>query len=780
MQKLKILIAKSSEFLKNLGNQHASENQHHNALRAINSNSPPQPIMHDDDFANFTISPNSTHHQSQLDQPNEFNSMPVQLYPRPTHSQPQAQAEWLAYDTSLIIQGRTIKKGLIYHTWSMPRSGIFTIEPSLLINNMGATGHTNFTAFSQDVYQDDTLGYWPSYAELSPQCKGVYLDWLASERDYPSMPIGYVFIYFYGLEHRIIANLENDKVSVDEFAQIYEEVEHLLSIYGNNQSFKYYATNFLTLMQFSRPHLFSVDESENDENMTAESFRFELAKTVVEKRPIPASLALAWLKFSENYSLKTPARRCETEFKQLFNHRYKQTFGKGLEVSENKTRLKFDYRPASRLMQSVNINVGDLPDPSRLTTPVKRLAEIADDCTDILNPLSRYLAKENNQKTDLSALLLMPEELIDANQQPILQKFRQWARRMIEEQEGLVWVSDFWEHLNRHLPKTLGKKDIDFMHAIANKAGFAIAPDVNLHHQKPKAEGYIVLYQPMPDFIKPSNAFNHVLVMLRIGALVAVNDNQVSENEVLTVVSLIDQQERLTDNEKMSLRAYLLWQLNTPNNAQGLKSRLATLPADALDVVKRYILRIAMAEGQIDNAKIKRLEKLYTSLGFDKSLLTSDIHQLQTDTPQTAGGILNEQSKTQQQGVINHDVLAKHEQDTLHAQNLLAQIFASQDSEEIAEPMPQQESNKKPVHASQDCNANGLEDNYAQLFKQLISKEKWSYEEFTELCRPANMMPDAVIEVLNDWAYDCVDAPVIDAEEMIYIDFEIVEELQAV
>ena len=27
MQKLKILIAKSSEFLKNLGNQHASENQ---------------------------------------------------------------------------------------------------------------------------------------------------------------------------------------------------------------------------------------------------------------------------------------------------------------------------------------------------------------------------------------------------------------------------------------------------------------------------------------------------------------------------------------------------------------------------------------------------------------------------------------------------------------------------------------------------------------------------------------------------------------------------------
>ena len=186
-----------------------------------------------------------------------------------------------------------------------------------------------------------------------------------------------------------------------------------------------------------------------------------------------------------------------------------------------------------------------------------------------------------------------------------------------------------------------------------------------------------------------------------------------------------------------------------------------------------------MAEGQVDNAKIKRLEKLYTSLGFDKSQLTSDIHQMQTNTSGSAETTLNEQAKMPQAGVINQDVLAKHEQDTLHAQTLLAQIFASQDSEETLEAIPQPESTSKPVHANQTYNANGLESSYEQLFQQLISKEKWSYEEFTELCRPANMMPDAVIEVLNDWAYDSVDAPVIDAEEMIYIDFEIVEELQA-
>ena len=112
MQKLKILIAKSSEFLKNLGNQHASENQKNQFAGTSHSSSHSRPIVQDDDFANFTISSHSTHHQSEIDQPSEFNSMPVQLYPRPTRSEPQSQAQWLTYDASLTIQGRTIKKGL--------------------------------------------------------------------------------------------------------------------------------------------------------------------------------------------------------------------------------------------------------------------------------------------------------------------------------------------------------------------------------------------------------------------------------------------------------------------------------------------------------------------------------------------------------------------------------------------------------------------------------------------------------------------------------------------
>lgn len=720
-----------------------------------------QTITHDNDFGTFDMrraTPQSTKNSSAT--------------------------VWIQPNTLISVQGRQITAGLVYYSTAMPKN-TFHNEPSLIYRDLPVVGQTNFNNRFLRVYTDESLGYYPSYADLSPQCRGVYLDWLTSDRNFVNMPIGYVFIYFAGLEHRIITNLDNQQVSDDEFAVIYEEVERLLSVYQANHSFRNYASNFLTLLQFSRPQLFSIDDSESD-NANAEAFRLELAKTVQNHQPIPALLALSWLKYSDQYTLKTPARRCESQFRQLFSLKYQQQYGSGLQVSENKTRLKLTYRPASRLLQSVHINVGDLPDPSVLTAPIKKLAQIADTCTELLNPLSRYLAKEGNQSSYLSALLLLPDELINPAQQRILQSFQQWAKLMLNMQEGLIWVSDFWSHLQLPIPNTLSKKDLELMTAIANKSGFAIAPDPKLHQIKPKADGYVVLYQPLPNFTQPSTVFNQVTLMLRLGAMVAVSDEEVSEQEVQVVVSLIEQQDRLSDNEKASLRAYLLWQLNTPTSTQGLKAQLALLKPDALNLVKKYILRIALADDKIENQEIKQLEKLYTQLGFDKAQVMSDIHQLQASrgldsalsvtSPVTVG----QTSQT----LINQQILDQHEQETKHAQALLAQIFTTDEPPQSDEDLTENVTIPSHPNATQSHNntvsaLTGLEPNYQRIFEQLTAKEKWDYAEFTELCKPFNIMPDAAIEMINDWAYDKVDAPVLDAEEMIYVDFDIVEELQA-
>lgn len=85
----------------------------------------------------------------------------------------------------------------------------FGNEPSLVDDRLPASLPNVIHSISQ-IHVDESLGYWPSFECLSEKCRGIYLDWLASNRAHPSTPIGYVFIYFGGFERRVIEPI-NDK-----------------------------------------------------------------------------------------------------------------------------------------------------------------------------------------------------------------------------------------------------------------------------------------------------------------------------------------------------------------------------------------------------------------------------------------------------------------------------------------------------------------------------------------------------------------------------------------
>ena len=54
-----------------------------------------------------------------------------------------------------------------------------------------------------------------------------------------------------------------------------------------------------------------------------------------------------------------------------------------------------------------------------------------------------------------------------------------------------------------------------------------------------------------------------------------------------------------------------------------------------------------------------------------------------------------------------------------------------------------------------------------------------SRKEATELCSNWNLMLGGALEVINDWSYAVVDAPVLeDADDHIWIDLEIAKELE--
>ena len=719
---------------------------------------------------------------------------------------------WVSRYESLKIQGRIIDKGFFYFGGKLETLIGYGTEPSL-INDSLSVGSPKVIYNTSHIYSDESLGYWPSYAALSPLCRGAYLDWLASDRANPNTPIGYVFIYFGGFERRVIEGINDDSVSDDEFVNIYNEVLRLHDIYGKQSSFSNYSANFLEFMTLVRSPLFEekiqtaqlLPPPASSQNLT---FKMQLAKMVTLKLPIPVTLAWEWLIFSNEYNFKTPARRCESEFKDLFEILYQKAYPNGFIVPPNKTKLKISYHAASQSIVSVDLTLDDLQDPSALRSPIKKLIAIAEQCNEALDAYSRYLGREGNSATDIDAIMLLPKVLIQQQsyreKYPVIQNFKAWAESVTQNDEGLTTVKELWEYLDEPssqssstMPKSFAKKHGEMIINLAELAGFGVVPDQRYHQTSLKPDGYVVLFDGghSQDF-EPSTSFYQISLALRLGAMVATINGYVDKREVDTLLTIIEQDTQLTAIEKASLKAYLLWRLNSPANMAGLKANLAVLDEKHISFISRFIISVALANGNVEPSQIKQIEKLYQALGLDKNSVVSDIHHLtsakksmptfsdatqQKTSDNSTGANANVSDRKSKPYIFNAELLAAYESETGDAKAMLASIFAADDDdiEVNNEPLPnEQVNNDTEVDRLKESVVKGLDTIHSKLYQQLISKEVWQREEAEVLCESLNLMINGAIETINDWSYDNVDAPVLEAEDEIVIDYEIVEELK--
>ena len=120
---------------------------------------------------------------------------------------------------------------------------------------------------------------------------------------------------------------------------------------------------------------------------------------------------------------------------------------------------------------------------------------------------------------------------------------------------------------------------------------------------------------------------------------------------------------------------------------------------------------------------------------------------------------------------INHDLLKVYEEETRNVKTVLESIFV--DETILNEP-------EEEVNISSHSEGNTiirLEEKHFALYEILITKEEWAFDEVRAICGKLTLMADGAIEEINDWAYDNVDAPVIEDGTTVFIDLEVVEEI---
>lgn len=141
-------------------------------------------------------------------------------------------SRWVGPNEAIAVQGVTISSGLFYLGTALPLNGgttnQYVINPDLSARSA-----------IPDV-KGSTVPYWPSYAEFQPSARRAFLDWMASGRSDPEYDVGYLFLYLYGLEHRVFVDQD-----LTGAPAIIAEAERLLSVYRSQASFVEHVGRFI-------------------------------------------------------------------------------------------------------------------------------------------------------------------------------------------------------------------------------------------------------------------------------------------------------------------------------------------------------------------------------------------------------------------------------------------------------------------------------------------------------------------------------------------------------
>ncbi|HIE4701678.1 TPA: TerB N-terminal domain-containing protein, partial [Pseudomonas aeruginosa] len=400
--------------------------------------------------------------------------------------------------------------------------------------------------------------YWPRYDSLSPEARRAYLQWLSSGRKAPHANIGYVFIFFYGLERRALIDAKSDPVAAGEVPAIIAEVSRLQSIYHDNYSFQGYAKRFLefvTTRGFQKKRYLEkppeVDRSSYDMAM---ELRVGLGQLALDKQPVPAEWALAWVLSDVNIGLRTPATRCQAEFAKLFKMRYEEAYGAGIVLPQNKTRVKVEYQPASGSLRPLKVpGTENLPDVTAVSGPRNKLQKITDECTAELDSYSRYLGRNPDSPDALEGVLQLPIALWPETTRAELESLKERIG------EGML-VMSFGELAGRL--KSAGALSRGKVLAFARSLEslhIGLQPDVLAGSRIPKSEDSIAMFatQPEDGDLRSSPAYGAASVTLDLACAVAAADGETSPQEIMLLSRHIDSWSHLSSAHRKRLKAHL-------------------------------------------------------------------------------------------------------------------------------------------------------------------------------------------------------------------------------
>jgi len=502
-----------------------------------------------------------------------------------------------------------------------------------------------------------------------------------------------------------------------------------------------------------------------------------LGQAAVDGVPVPAALALAWVRLDPNITLRTPATRCAEEFERVFAEKYEELCGAGMLLPRNRTKLKLVYQPASagfRGYQELKLTFKDTPDVTVLTAPVRKLQEVVEAATKPLESYSRLLGKNLGARASIDAWLQLPATLWPEAGQKALRGLQGRIGA------GMVALSfqDLLSSLGGSGPFT--KDKTASLARALESVGIGFEPDVLTGARMPKPEDKVVLFAlpPSEPIARAGGPYLAAALTLQLASAVASADGEFGIKEMGHLRETVLSWKHLPSSQTRRLLAHLRLLMQAPASLAALKKKFEPLDQGVKETIAAFMATVAQSDGEVSPAEVKMLEKVYKALGVDAKKVFTDVHAVAAGVKPTAAAV----AKVEETGFkLDPAKIAALQQDTERVSALLANIFTEAEDTVTtpagAQQEPEAEAELEP--SSSSAGLLELDEAHSALARMMLSRPEWSREELLDVAADLDLMLDGALERINEAAFDAHDIPLCEGDEPVVVNAEILEKVEA-
>jgi tellurite resistance protein len=681
-------------------------------------------------------------------------------------NRPRASAaRWVEASERVRVGAHEIAQGMFYLGSSIPvgdgTTGQYVVNPKLPC-----------AARRSDI-EGTTMPYWPSYADITPAARQAFLDWMASGRQDPSYGIGHVFLFFYGLEHRQFIDRDFAGTPL-----IVREVERLLSIYGESNSFRGYATGFLTLAHVAsetpRP---TAERSGLPENDIA--VRLHLGNRLFQVSTLLSEDALLWVLALPDVYLRTAAVRCFEEFVSLWHLRFHAKFPEGIRVKTT-GKIRLTYSAASGAFEvEIRGPHEKWPDVATATAPAA-LKTLVQECTEELDGFSRLIGRRPASRNSMQAALLLPADLRNETGSGAFHNLAQRMTQLMgEHHRASTTMGDMLDAAGFAVPESrkVSPGLADQLGDVLDHIDIAIEPDRRYGGSVPQLDDQIFIFKaarggPVDTERLP---YRSMKAQVEVAVLAAAADGEASGEELQEVIAAIRTGTDLSGIEQARLIAFAVTIFNSPPKQARVMQRLAERSQAERETIANVAVAVIGRGENVNPGEVKFLERLHKALGLPKERVYSELHRAAppSDEPvaiseeQRVTGVpiprLEAAPKASSVAGIQIDAgrLARTQRETQAVSELLANIF-----EEVPGPI-EAESEVRP---SLPVAFEGLDKAHAELVELLELKGAVPRIEFEQRAREMKLLPEGAIERINDWSFERFDESLFeDGDDVVLV-----------